>query len=133
MKTYDRIQGEAEGPEASRRRGIREHKEQIERVSSNQGGRNWHRADVRAPPPLLEASVPSCKRRSWMPTRAGTLPWLGRLQSSLLPAGARGKAATDRMAEAQHSLPRKRGRVATGAHTHPPLGASPTPAWGTRR
>lgn len=62
------------------------------------------------PPPLLEASTPSCKRRSWMPTCAGTLLWLGRLQSGLFPGGARGKAATARMAEAHHrSLPRQRG------------------------
>lgn len=35
MKTYNSIQGEAEGPEASRTEGITEYREQ--RVSSNRG------------------------------------------------------------------------------------------------
>lgn len=60
MKTYNSIQGEAEGPEASRTQGITEYKEQRENESAqtkgrgNQGGRNWSRADV---PPTSSGSI----------------------------------------------------------------------------
>lgn len=87
----------------------------MERVGSHRG-----EGEQMCPPPLLEASVPSCRRRSWMPTRAGRLPWPGRLQGSPFPAGARGKATTDPTAEA----------TAKREHTQPQLGVSPTLAGG---